>query len=103
MRRLVGAFNDATSSYVALACFAAGISCGVFYLLTHAALQRIMGIQRFKRHLSDSVVNADNASLSSMDTTSFLSVFDDADEAKGSKKSAGGGAKAIARELEKVF
>jgi hypothetical protein len=61
-----------------------------------------MGIQRFKKHLSDSVVNADNASLSSMDTTSFLSVFDGAHEEKGVKK-AGGGAKAIATELEKVF
>lgn len=60
-----------------------------------------MGIQRFKKHLSDSVVNADNASLSSMDTTSFLSVFDDADVDKGGKKS-GGGAKTIAKELEKV-
>jgi hypothetical protein len=62
-----------------------------------------MGIQRFKKHLSDSVINADNASLSSMDTSSFLSVFEDdaADKGKGGQK-AGSGAKSIARELEKV-
>ena len=63
-----------------------------------------MGIQRFKKHLSDSVINADNASLSSMDTSSFLSVFEDdaVDKDKAGKK-AGGGSKSIARELEKVI
>ena len=61
-----------------------------------------MGIQRFKKHLSDSVVNADNASLSSMDTSSFLGAFDDGAADEGDKKAGGGGAKAIARELEKV-
>jgi len=62
-----------------------------------------MGIQRFKRHLSDSVVNADNASLSSMDTSSFLTAFDDRGGEEGEKKAGGGGgAKGIARELEKV-
>jgi hypothetical protein len=65
-------------------------------------VQRILGKQRFKTLLSDSVVNADNASLSGMDTTSFLSVYDEGAEEKGSAK-AGGGSKAMAKELEKVF
>ena len=65
-------------------------------------MQRILGKQRFKTLLSDSVVNADNASLSGMDTTSFLSVYDEGAEEKGNAK-AGGGSKAMAKELEKVF
>ena len=62
-----------------------------------------MGIQRFKKHLSDSVINADNASMSNMDTSSFLSAFEDdaAEKGKAGAK-AGGGAKSIAKELEKV-
>ena len=65
-------------------------------------MQRILGKQRFKTLLSDSVVNADNASLSGMDTASFLSVYDEGAEEKGSAK-AGGGSKTMAKELEKVF
>jgi hypothetical protein len=61
-----------------------------------------MGIQRFKKHLSDSVINADNASLASMDTSSFLGSFDD-DASHDSGKKVGGGAKAIAMELDKVI
>ena len=35
-----------------------------------------MGLQRFKQHVASSVVNASNASLSSMDTQQLLDLFE---------------------------
>ena len=35
-----------------------------------------MGLQRFKKHLADSVVNAQNASLDSMNPDQLLDLFD---------------------------
>ena len=38
--------------------------------------EKIMGLQRFKKHLADSVVNAQNASLDSMNPDQLLDLFD---------------------------
>ena len=48
----------------------------VYRLLTRGTLEeRIMGLQRFKLDVANAVVNADNASLSAMDTTQVLDLF----------------------------
>ncbi|MCJ1359790.1 MAG: btaf1 RNA polymerase II, B-TFIID transcription factor-associated, 170kDa [Icmadophila ericetorum] len=48
----------------------------VYRLLTRGTLEeRIMGLQRFKLDIANAVVNADNASLSAMDTTQVLDLF----------------------------
>lgn len=51
-------------------------SVSVYRLVTRRTLEeRIMGIQRFKKHVADAVVNADNASMRSMDTGQLLELF----------------------------
>lgn len=51
-------------------------SVSVYRLLTRGTLEeRIMGLQRFKLDVAHAVVNADNASLSSMDTAQVLDLF----------------------------
>lgn len=48
----------------------------VYRLLTRGTLEeRIMGLQHFKLDVANAVVNADNASLSAMDTTQVLDLF----------------------------
>ncbi|KAK9916950.1 hypothetical protein WJX75_009151 [Coccomyxa subellipsoidea] len=48
----------------------------VYRLLTRGTLEeRIMGLQRFKLDVANAVVNAENASLSAMDTTQVLDLF----------------------------
>ena len=48
----------------------------VYRLLTRGTLEeRIMGLQRFKLDVANAVVNTDNASLASMDTSQILDLF----------------------------
>ncbi len=48
----------------------------VYRLLTRGTLEeRIMGLQRFKLDVAAAVVNADNASLASLDTSGLLDLF----------------------------
>lgn len=48
----------------------------VYRLLTRGTLEeRIMGLQRFKLDVANAVVNTDNASLASMDTSQVLDLF----------------------------
>ncbi len=48
----------------------------VYRLLTRGTLEeRIMGLQRFKLDVANAVVNTDNASLASMDTSQILHLF----------------------------
>jgi len=48
----------------------------VFRLITRDSLEeKIMGLQRFKTHLANTVVNKNNASLQSMNTAEVLSLF----------------------------
>ena len=48
----------------------------VYRLLTRGTLEeRIMGLQRFKLDVANAVVNTENASLASMDTTQILELF----------------------------
>jgi len=48
----------------------------VFRLITRGTIEeKIMGLQRFKTHLANTVVNKDNASLHSMNTAEVLSLF----------------------------
>ena len=48
----------------------------VYRLLTRGTLEeRIMGLQRFKLDVANAVVNADNASLASMDMSQVLDLF----------------------------
>ena len=57
----------------------------VYRLLTRGTLEeRIMGLQRFKLDVANAVVNTDNASLASMDTSQILDLF--APPSQGSKQ-----------------
>ena len=48
----------------------------VYRLLVRGTLEeRIMGLQRFKLDVAAAVVNADNASLASLDTSGLLDLF----------------------------
>mmetsp|Transcript_9796 Transcript_9796/g.35892 ORF Transcript_9796/g.35892 Transcript_9796/m.35892 type:complete len:1892 (-) Transcript_9796:99-5774(-) len=48
----------------------------VYRLITKGTLEeKIMGLQRFKLHVANTVFNTDNASLQSMDTSQLLSLF----------------------------
>lgn len=48
----------------------------VYRLITKGTLEeKIMGLQRFKLHVANTVINADNASLKAMDTSQLLSLF----------------------------
>ena len=48
----------------------------VYRLLTRGTLEeRIMGLQRFKLDVAAAVVNAENASLASLDTSGLLDLF----------------------------
>jgi TATA-binding protein-associated factor len=77
----------------------------VYRLLTRGTLEeRIMGLQRFKLDVAAAVVNADNASLASLDTSGLLDLFAPpgapapappaAGPAAGASGAAGGGADA---------
>jgi TATA-binding protein-associated factor len=75
----------------------------VYRLITRGTLEeKIMGIQRFKTHIANTVVNRENSSLQSMNTETLLSLFqvdgDGADEDDGRKAAAGAGAGAGAGE-----
>ena len=48
----------------------------VYRVLTRGTLEeQIMGLQRFKLDVAAAVVNADNVSLSAMDTSKLLDLF----------------------------
>ena len=48
----------------------------VYRVLTRGTLEeKIMGLQRFKLDVAAAVVNADNVSLSAMDTSKLLDLF----------------------------
>ncbi|CAK0788009.1 hypothetical protein CVIRNUC_011231 [Coccomyxa viridis] len=54
----------------------------VYRLLTRGTLEeRILGLQRFKLDVANAVVNTDNASLASMDTSQILDLFQPPSEA----------------------
>jgi hypothetical protein len=62
----------------------------VYRLLTRGTLEeRIMGLQRFKLDVANAVVNADNASLASMDTAHILDLFSLQPDRDGSKRAGG--------------
>ena len=72
-------------------------SVSVYRLVTRRTLEeRIMGIQRFKKHVADAVVNADNASMRSMDTGQLLDLF----SIEGTGNPTGGGAAAGASDAQ---
>jgi TATA-binding protein-associated factor len=49
----------------------------VYRIICKSTLEeRIMGLQRFKLHIANSVVNAENASMKSMDTSQVLERFE---------------------------
>ena len=52
----------------------------VYRLITRNTLEeKIMGLQRFKLSIANSIVNEDNASLKNMDTSTLLDLFAPAD------------------------
>jgi len=63
----------------------------VYRLITKGTLEeKIMGIQKFKTHLANTVVNRDNSSLESMNTSDLLSLFqvDETPTSVGSQRTA---------------
>ena len=49
----------------------------VYRLITRGTLEeKIMGLQRFKESISNTVISADNASLASMGTDQLLDLFE---------------------------
>lgn len=72
----------------------------VYRLITRGTLEeKIMGIQKFKTHIANTVVNRENSSLQSMNTETLLSLFkvdgEGDDEGGGSKPSGGGEGKGM--------
>jgi hypothetical protein len=58
----------------------------VYRLITRDTLEeKIMGLQRFKLNIANSVVNEDNASLKSMDTAQLLDLFTPVDASAANK------------------
>jgi len=56
----------------------------VYRLITRATLEeKIMGLQKFKMNIASSVVNADNASIRTMDTNQLLDLFNFSAEQTG--------------------
>ena len=52
----------------------------VFRLITRGTLEeKIMGLQKFKMHIANSVVNHENAKLETMNTSELLDLFDVSD------------------------
>ncbi len=71
----------------------------VYRLLMKGTLEeRIMGLQQFKLDVANAVVNADNVSLSAMDTTQLLDLFAPPGAAAGASAApaVGAGAEAAA-------
>ena len=61
----------------------------VYRLLTRGTLEeRIMGLQRFKLDVANAVVNTDNASLASMDTSQILDLFTPPSQASNQSQAA---------------
>jgi TATA-binding protein-associated factor len=69
----------------------------VYRLIMRATLEeKIMGLQRFKLDVASAVVNSDNMSLSSMDTSQLLDLFvPPGGAAKGAAAAAAGGATGV--------
>jgi TATA-binding protein-associated factor len=66
----------------------------VYRLITRGTLEeKIMGIQRFKTHIANTVVNRENSSLQSMNTETLLSLFnlDDGDHVSEERTENGAG------------
>jgi TATA-binding protein-associated factor len=58
----------------------------VYRLITRDTLEeKIMGLQRFKLNIANSVVNEDNASLKNMDTAQLLDLFTPVDASAANK------------------
>lgn len=80
----------------------------VYRLVTKNTLEeKIMGLQRFKLSIANSIVNEDNASLKNMDTSQLLDLFTPVDAAATSetdkKEVAGGGDAAGTGKLSQVL
>jgi len=90
----------------------------VYRLITRGTLEeKIMGLQQFKLSIANSVVNADNASLKTMDTGNVLDLFSltpsaaalsTSDDAKKKQEQGSGGggkmsAKAVLENLEELW
>ena len=66
----------------------------VYRLITrHTIEEKIMGLQKFKIRTANTVISADNASLSSMATDSVFDLFSLDEEAKGQIQGQGQGQK----------
>ena len=62
----------------------------VYRLITRNTLEeKIMGLQRFKLSIANSVINEENASLRNMDTSQLLDLFSPAEGATMKKEAAG--------------
>lgn len=92
----------------------------VYRLITRGTLEeKIMGLQKFKIHIANSIVNKDNSSISTMDTNQLLDLFNYSDAPSGkagkneasvdefgnvvSKKKATSGLKAVMEDLEELW
>ena len=79
----------------------------VYRLITRGTLEeKIMGLQKFKLNIANSVVNQDNAGLSSMDTDNILDLFRVGDSTKPEKNETGSkkvSAKKIIEEMGELW
>lgn len=75
----------------------------VYRLITKGTLEeKIMGIQRFKTHIANTVVNRDNSSLQSMNTEQLVNLFqiDANDNEEDSKKRSGSSAAGVGKGMK---
>ncbi|KAI7824478.1 SNF2 family N-terminal domain-containing protein [Kickxella alabastrina] len=73
----------------------------VYRLITRNTLEeKIMGLQAFKLHMANTIVNQQNAGLASMNTDQLLDLFDVSPPKKNKPKDEGEGTKSMAKALE---
>lgn len=78
----------------------------VYRLITKDTLEeKIMGLQRFKQRIADSIVNEDNVSMQTMDTNQLVDLFNlgEGDEKKKDSKKPTSKMQALMQELGELW